>query len=128
RIGVVLAAETGFRLRRDPDRVRAPDVAVILYANRPRETIGAGYLEGAPDLAVEVVSPNDTADEVAEKVADWLSAGTSAVWVVYRGPRIEVHRADGRVQRLGAEHEVDGADVLPGFSMRVRDLLDPHAG
>jgi Uma2 family endonuclease len=126
-IGAVLAAETGFRLRRDPDRVRAPDVAVVLYANRPRETIGPGYLESAPDLAVEVVSPNDTADEVAEKVADWLAAGTSMLWVVYRGPRVEVHRADGRVQRLGADDQVDGADVLPGFRMRVRDLLDPHA-
>jgi len=127
-IGAVLIAETGFRLRSDPDRVRAPDVAVVLYANRPRETIGAGYLEGAPDLAVEVVSPNDSADEVAEKVADWLAAGTSLVWVVYRGPRIEVHRADGRVQRLGADDEVDGGETLPGFRMRVRDLLDPHAG
>jgi Uma2 family endonuclease len=127
-IGVALAAETGFILGRAPDRVRAPDVAVVLYARRPRETIGPGYLEGAPDLAVEVVSPNDRAEEVAEKVADWLAAGASMVWVVYRGPRIEVHSADGRVQRLGADDEVDGADVMPGFHMRVRDLLDPHAG
>jgi Uma2 family endonuclease len=127
-IGAVLMAETGFLLRRDPDRVRAPDVAVVLYARRPRETIGVGYLEGAPDLAIEVVSPHDTADEVAEKVADWLAAGGSVVWVVYRGPRVEVHRAEGRVERLGADDPLDGGDVLPGFRMRVRDLLDPHAG
>jgi Uma2 family endonuclease len=126
-IGVVLAAETGFLLGRGPDRVRAPDVAVVLDANRPRETIGPGYLEGAPDLAVEVVSPNDSTDEVAGKVADWLAAGTSMVWVVYRGPRIEVHRAGGRLQRLGADDEIDGGELLPGFRMRVRDLLDPHA-
>src|SRR5262245_29606527 len=64
-VGRLKTGETGFRLRRDPDRVRAPDVAVVLYARRPRETIGAGYLEGAPDLAVEVVSPWDTAGDVA---------------------------------------------------------------
>src|SRR5688572_12710068 len=80
-IGWVRAAETGFRLRRDPDRVRAPDVAVVLYATRPREAVTRGYAEGAPDLAVEVVSPGDTAGEVAEKVDDWLAAGSKAVWV-----------------------------------------------
>jgi len=126
-LGVALAAETGFRLRRDPDRVRAPDVAVVLYATRPRDTIGSGYLEGAPDLAVEVVSPGDEANDLTEKVADWLSAGASQVWVVYRGPRIERHRADGRVERLGPDDQIDGGELLPGFRMRVRDLLDPHA-
>ena len=127
-IGVALAAETGFRLRRDPDRVRAPDVAVVLYASRPRETIGSGYLEGAPDLAVEVVSPGDAANDLAERVADWLAGGASAVWVVRSGPRIEVHRADGRIERLGPDDQIDGGELLPGFRMRVRDLLDPHAG
>src|SRR5436190_1136851 len=84
---------SSFLLGRDPDRVRAPDAAVVLYATHARETIGRGYLEGAPNLAVEVVSPHDAADDIAEKVADWLAAGTGMVWVVYRGPRIEVHRA-----------------------------------
>jgi Uma2 family endonuclease len=127
-IGAVLAAETGFRLGRDPDRVRAPDVAVVLYARRPRQTIGSGYLEGAPDLAVEVVSPADRADELAEKVADWLRSGTPTVWVVYAGPSLWVHRANRPVEILGADDEVDGGEVLPGFRVRVRDLLDPHAG
>jgi Uma2 family endonuclease len=126
-IGAALSAETGFVLRRNPDRVRAPDVAVVLYARRPRETIGRGFLEGAPDLVVEVVSPDDTAEEVAEKVSDWLEAGARVVWVAYRGPRIEAHHADGRLQRLGPDDDIDGGEVLPGFRMKVHDLLDPHA-
>jgi Uma2 family endonuclease len=125
-VGWARTAETGFRLRRDPDLVRAPDLAVVLYARHPRSAVGPGFLEGPPDLAVEVVSPNDRAHDIAEKVADWLAAGTSVVWVVYRGPRLEVHQRD-RVQRLGPDDEVDGGEVLPGFRMRVRDLLDPHA-
>lgn len=126
-IGRLKTGETGFRLRRDPDRVRAPDVAVVLYARRPRETIGAGYLEGAPDLAVEVVSPWDTAGDVAEKVEDWLRGGARLVWVVYpHGPRLSAHRPDGSAQMIGPEDEVDGGEVLPEFRMRLRDLLTLH--
>lgn len=122
----VLAAETGFVLRRDPDRVRAPDVAVLRAQRIPAEGLPAGYIPGAPDLAVEVVSPGDTAAEVLEKVDDWLRAGAGIVWVVYPSLlRLFVYRADGSVEQLGPDDEVDGADVLPGFRMRVRDLIYP---
>src|SRR3954452_6730216 len=63
-IGWVRSAETGFLLRRDPDLVRAPDLAVVLYARHPRGSAGGGFVDGPPDLAVEVVSPNDRAHEV----------------------------------------------------------------
>ena len=125
-IAVVWSAETGFLLRRAPDRVRAPDVSVLRIERIPPEGLPRGYFPGAPDLAVEVVSPGDAASEVLDKVDDWLRAGARAVWVVYPSPvRLFVHRADGSVQQLGPDDEVDGEDVLPGFRMRVADLLHP---
>lgn len=126
-IACVLAAETGFVIRRDPDRVRAPDVAVLSTERIPAEGLPAGYIPGAPDLAVEVVSPNDRAAEVLDKVDDWLRAGARIVWVVYPSPvRLFVYRADGSIVQLDPDGEVDGADLLPGFRMRVRDLLHPY--
>ena len=125
-IARVLAAETGFILRRNPDRVRAPDVAVLSIQRIPAEGLPAGYIPGAPDLAVAVVSPNDRATEVRDKAHDWLRAGARIVWVVYSSPvRLFVYRADGSVEQLGPDDVVDGADVLPGFRMRVADLLYP---
>ena len=121
-----ILAEAGFILRRNPDRVRAPDVAVLSIDRIPAEGIPNGYIAGAPDLAIEVVSPNDRATEIRDKVADWLLAGARVVWVVYTSPvRLFVHRADGTVEQLGPDDEVDGGDVLPDFRMRVADLLYP---
>lgn len=125
-IARIWTSDTGFLLRRNPDRVRAPDVSVVRLERIPAEGLPRGYFPGAPDLAVEVVSPGDTAPEVLEKVDDWLGAGARAVWVVYPSPvRLFVHRANGSVQQLGPDEEVDGEEILPGFRMRVRDLLHP---
>ena len=88
-LGAVYAAETGFRLASDPDTVRAPDAAFVSQARLDAVGAVAGYWPGAPDLVVEVVSPGDRYGEVAEKVADWLAAGTQMVVVV------EPQQADG---------------------------------
>jgi Uma2 family endonuclease len=123
----VLAAETGFLLRRDPDRVRAPDVAFLSTQRIPREGLPAGYIPGAPDLAMEVVSPSDTGAEVLEMVDDWLRTGARMVWVVYPSPaRLFVYWADGSVEQLGPDDEVQGGNMLRGSRMRVRDLLYPY--
>ncbi|HEY3081123.1 MAG TPA: Uma2 family endonuclease [Chloroflexota bacterium] len=125
-IAELRAAETGFLLGRDPDIVRAPDVAVIRAERLPPEGVARGFFEGAPDVVVEVVSPGDTAADVQEKVGQWLAAGAQLVWVVYlRGPSLVVHLPGGTSRTLGAEDEVDGGEVLPGFRMPVRDLLHP---
>ena len=78
-LGRAFAAETGFILRRNPDTVRAPDASFVAGDRLPEGELPVGYLEMAPDLAVEVVSPSDTAREIQEKVADWLRAGTRLV-------------------------------------------------
>lgn len=122
--GGIAGVETGFRLTRDPDTVRSPDV----YYIRPERVPAAGSPEGfwpiAPDLAVEVVSPHDTADEVQTKIREYLAAGTSEVWVVYPRARcVTVHSADGLARTYGAELTLERPDLLPGFSLLIGDLF-----
>ncbi len=94
QLGRVFAAETGFVLRLDPDTVRAPDASFVAEDRLPPGDLPTGFLEFAPDLAVEVVSPGDRPGEVREKVEDWLRAGTRLVWVVH--PSTTVYREDVR--------------------------------
>jgi Uma2 family endonuclease len=123
RLGRVFAAETGFVLSREPDTVRAPDVAFISTARLP-DPPPRGFAEMAPDLAVEVLSPDDTLPEVLTKVADWLGAGTRLVWVVDPLRKLaRVYRADGSESLLGENDALDGEDVLPEFSCPIHALL-----
>jgi Uma2 family endonuclease len=122
-LGIVTTAEAGFQLARDPDTVRAPDVAFVRADRVPLGGV-KGYFQGAPDLAVEVVSPSDRPDEVAAKVQDWLQAGCSMVWVVEPGTRtISVHRRDRGVAGCTIADSLTGGDVLPGFSMPVASVF-----
>jgi Uma2 family endonuclease len=122
-LGDVFMAETGFLLRRDPDHVRAPDFAFVRAERMPREGLPRGFVPIPPDLVLEVVSPDDTASEVRQKVQDWLGFGCRAVWVLYAEPRLDAYAADGVVRAYGPDDEVDGGEVLPGFQMRLRDLI-----
>src|SRR2546426_628725 len=81
-LGRRFGAETGFLLRRDPDTVRAPDFAFIANEHLPKAKPKEAFWPGAPDLAVEVLSPGDTSGEVSEKIEEWLTAGCKAVWVI----------------------------------------------
>jgi len=120
--GTAYAAETGFLLSRKPDTVRAPDVAFV-RSGRAGSASG-GFFPGAPDLAVEVLSPDDRRHEVREKVAEWLEAGTSAVWVVDPRKRTVTIHERGKEPRL--LHDADtlgGGSVLPGFSVAVREIF-----
>src|ERR1700737_3355645 len=88
RLGEVYAAETGFKLKSNPDTIRAPDLSFINQKRVEEVAETKGYWPGAPDLAVEVLSPDDTVSEVEQKVGDWLEAGASLVWVV--SPKMRV--------------------------------------
>jgi Uma2 family endonuclease len=123
-LGIVVAAETGFHLERNPDTVRAPDAAFIRKNRLPEGDLPRGYFLGAPDLAVEVVSPGDTADEVDDKVHTWLHFGAQRVWVLSsRTMSITVYRPDGSAQVLPGDDLLDGEDVLPGFQVQVSRLF-----
>jgi Uma2 family endonuclease len=121
--GGLFAAETGFRLARNPDTVRAPDVAYVREANLPQARV-RGYPDLAPDFVVEVVSPNDTAAEIESKVQEWLRAGVLLVWVLYPSAQTAVvHRTDGVLRRLHADDMLDAEPVLPGFTCRVGEMF-----
>jgi Uma2 family endonuclease len=124
RLGRGFGAETGFRIGRDPDTVRAPDYAVIATANLPPKRPTEAFWPGAPDLAVEVLSPGDTSGEVAEKVAAWLTAGCAAVWVI--DPKLQtvtVYQSPTNVKILPIGDQLSGDPVVPGFSCAVEEIF-----
>ena len=125
RLGRTFAAETGFILARDPDTVRAPDVAFVSRERLPQGGLPSGYLEMAPDLAVEVISPSDTDREVQEKTESWLAAGTSQVWNLYPQNRtVAVHQRGVPATVIGESGVLTGGDLLPGFRVPVAELFE----
>lgn len=115
--------EVGFILERDPDTVRAPDVAFIA-TDRLAEADTPQYIPIAPDLAVEVNSPHDRAGEVAEKVGWWLRHGTRMVWVVDpRSRTVTSYLPDGSARVLQHDQTLGGGEVLPGVSLNLVDLF-----
>jgi Uma2 family endonuclease len=122
-LGQMYAAETGFKLESDPDTVMAPDIAFIR-----RDRVGAltqKYRPGAPDLVVEVLSPDDRKSKVEEKTLRWLESGALLVWLVDpKQKTIDVRFADGRHGLLTVEDELSGDDVIPGFHCCVAEIFD----
>ena len=123
-LGIVFGAETGFKIAEAPDTVLAPDVAFISREHIPESGIPKKYWPGAPDLAVEVLSPGDTAREVEKKVGQWLSAGVRLVWTINPKRRIvTAHRAFKDATIFAETDELDGEDVVPGFRCRISDIF-----
>jgi Uma2 family endonuclease len=117
--------EAGFILARNPDTVRGPDIAFVAAERGLQESDLDEYIDGAPDLAVEIVSPNDNAVDLRELIDLYFTAGARLVWVVYPMFRtIEVYRSDNSATVLRADDELDGETVLAGFSTPVRALFD----
>ncbi len=124
RLGLVFSDGAAFVLRRNPDTVRIPDVSVVRRERVPVEGIPEGFWLGAPDLAIEIVSPHDRAEEVHERVRDYLVAGTRLVWVLWPKSRtVTVYWPDGTARELGPDEKLTGGDVLPGFDVTVSELF-----
>jgi Uma2 family endonuclease len=118
-LGKVYAAETGFLLSRNPDTVRAPDVA---FVRTERVVKTSGYIPGAPDLVIEVVSPSDTYSEVRAKTREWLNAGTRAVVIVDGAKRlVEVHRMN---EMVIVDDVLAVEDVVPGWRLAVAEIFE----
>lgn len=122
--GRIFGAETGFFIHRNPDTVRAPDVAFVrierLSAKLPR-----GFFEGPPDLAVEVLSPDDRPGYVRAKVRDWLDAGCLAVWIVDPADEtVTIHETGRDAVVLHKEDTLIDSRVLPGFSVAVNEIFE----
>jgi Uma2 family endonuclease len=122
--GEAYGAETGFLLRRNPDLLRAPDAS---YLRHPPEPLGGdemGFINGPPDLAVEVRSPGDRQREVASKVADWLQYGTKLVVVVDPMARkVQVHPAGEPAYELAGDDTLDGGAAVPGWRLSLARLF-----
>lgn len=123
-LGVVYAAETGFLLATNPDTVHAPDVSFVKQERVAAVQVETGYFPGAPDLAAEVISPHDLYTEVEEKVMAWLDAGTRMVLVVNPRKRsVTVYRSLKKITVLTVTDLLEGADVVPGWSLPVSEIF-----
>ncbi len=124
QLGSVFAAETGFLIGRNPDTVRAPDFAFVTRRRCDAAGRVTGYWPGAPDIAAEVISPGDSFADVEEKVLCWLAAATQVVWAIEpRQRHVTVYRSASDITVLASAVSLDAADLLPGWSMLVRDLF-----
>ena len=122
-LGETYAAETGFVIDTAPDTVRAPDAS---FVSKERAAIahGEGFFPGAPDLAIEVVSPSDRPVEVEDKALDWLRAGTRMVIVIDPSNRTAtIYRSLDDIETLTEGDALDGGDVVPGWTLPLADVL-----
>ncbi len=130
QLGWVLPADTGYQcFPDDPNKVRKPDVSFVRAGRLPFEDAPEGWATVAPDLAVEVISPNELFKAVLIKVREYLAAGVRLVWVIDPATQtVHVYRHDGRGNILTSEDHLSGEDVVAGFDCRVADLFTPPAG
>ncbi len=124
RLGLVFGDNMGYVLRRGPDTVRIPDISFIAWEHIPASGIPEGAWQIPPDLAVEVVSPSDHAEDVYDKAREYVESGVRAVWVLWPKRRaVSLHTRDDKTAELGPADTLDGGEVLPGFTVRVADLF-----
>ena len=117
-------SETGYRLEQNPDTVRGPDISFVLLPRGPEVTLTRRFVAGAPDIAVEVVSPSNTAAGMAHKVTEYLAAGSQRVWVTYATTRsVVVHRADGTTITYTGDDVITDEELLPGFSLPLAEIF-----
>jgi len=122
RLGWVTTNDTGVILERDPDTLRGPDVAFWSIIRQP--TLPADYFEIPPDIAVEVLSPDDRRKEVREKIKEYLAHGVKLVWLVDPETRtVTVYQGSLRGTELDESDTLTGGDMLPSFSYKVSDLF-----
>jgi Uma2 family endonuclease len=122
-LGRVSGAETGFQIAHDPDTVRAPDVAFVAAGRLP-SPLPKGFFPGPPDLAVEVISPDDRDNEVQAKVQSWLDAGCRVVWLVDpRRQTVQVFQDRSEVRVFRLSDTLSGEPLLPGFSLAVAEIF-----
>jgi Uma2 family endonuclease len=122
-LGAVLAAETGFKVESKPDLVRAPDASFVRKDRVPK-TAWSKFFPGVPDLAVEVISPDDTKREIAEKVNVWLAHGTTSCWVADPATMtLMIHRIGQKPVRLTVRDKISGEPAIPGFVLPVSKIF-----
>ena len=125
RLGVVISGDSGFILARKPDTVRGPDVAFVAKARFEQSGDTVRAFSGAPDLAVEVLSPSNTPAGIRAKVADYFAAGARRVWLVDSDAKSVTDYASLlSLHELGEDEVLEGGEVIPGFSVRVGEIFE----
>ena len=120
----VAVADPGVKLAHNPDRLRGPDVGAVKKERVPTGKGADGWLEGAPDVAVEVMSDNQSISEMTQKALEYLAGGAKMVWLVDPEPRrLVLFTPPNNVQIIGPDDTLDGGDVLPGFRCLVTELF-----
>ena len=124
KLGVVFAAETGFLISTGPDTVRAPDAAFVCREKMEQLGDDTGFLPFAPELAVEVVSPNDSFAAIENKAFSWLDAGTQLVLIVEpESATVHAYRSRSNIKVLNSSDTIDADDVVAGWTVRVEELF-----
>jgi Uma2 family endonuclease len=125
RLGRVFNDGVGYELLALPRTVRNPDTSFVRAEHLPPGGPQRGFLKMAPDLAVEILSPDESAWELEEKLDDYRAAGTPLLWVLNPGRRtVRIVSADAPDRWLRGDEVLDGGAVIPGFQCRVSDLFE----
>lgn len=123
-LGRVFGDSFGYVLTQLPHTVRVPDLSFVRADRLPADGIGPGLLRFAPDLAVEVLSPSESASELEEKLADYTMAGTPLIWIVDPAHRtVRIMHIARPARWLQEADTLDGEDVIPGFSCAVAEIF-----
>ena len=123
KLGRVFVGEVGIYTGRNPDTVRAADAAFV-SRQRMAQVKSRSYLDVAPELVVEVMSPDDRWHDLMDKLDEYFAIGVQLIWVADpRQQQVYVYRSVTDVQRLSAADTLTGGEVLPGFSVPVADLF-----
>jgi Uma2 family endonuclease len=120
--GEVMSGEAGIYIRRNPDTVRAPDAAFISN-ERLAQRKSPSFLDVAPELVVEVLSPDDRWSEVTEKIEDYFEAGVARVWIVDSKTRkLHAYRSPTESEQFGEGQTLTDEEILPGFRLVISEL------
>lgn len=120
----IVTSDAGFVLATDPDTIRGSELAFVARERIPAPGTTGAYWPLAPDVAVGILSPSNTASEVQEKILDYLDAGSRMIWVLEpRRRTVTVYRSRDDIRILGAGEELTGDDVLPGFAVGVDEVF-----
>ena len=123
RLDLACLGPTGFVLERDPPTVRGPDLAILRRTRFPAPD-HPGFVEGAPEMVIEIASPSNSASAIRARLTDFFRAGARLAWVVYPETRtVAVHESPSRVRSVALADELDGGDVVPGLRIRVSTIF-----
>jgi Uma2 family endonuclease len=127
-LGWVFQADNGYQcFPHEPGLVRRPDVSFVRYGRFPGGVLPKGWARIVPDLVVEVVSPNDSAYALEDKLEDYEKVRVPLVWVIYPNSRtVWVRRGDGSIGHLHENDDLSGEAVVPGFRCSVQELFPPR--